>query len=65
MTTEPEQQSDGTWRLHCYDGLDAVGWTEIWPSEPPPIGVQYQVVKETWNHDYTVRTIHEWHPCDG
>lgn len=32
---------------------------ERWMIAPPAFGISYQVVREEWNDDFTVRTIHE------
>ena len=33
-------------------------WYECWEMPPPPEGVEYEVLEESWNDDYNVRTIH-------
>jgi hypothetical protein len=35
------------------------GWVQIWRCDPPAMGVDYEVVRDEWNADYTERTIHE------
>ena len=32
-------------------------YTEIWLAEPPHIGVNYRVIEQSWNDDFTQRTI--------
>ena len=33
------------------------GFTEIWLCEPPHLGVDYRVIEQSWNADFTERTI--------
>lgn len=40
---------------------DNFGWfTQIWECRPPELGSKYRVTRQTWNDEYTERTIHEW-----
>jgi hypothetical protein len=39
---------------------DTLGrYEEVWLCEPPAKGIAYEVLREEWTDDYTVRTIRE------
>lgn len=42
---------------------DRGDYTEVWHCRPPRRGQRYQVVREEWTDDNTIRHIYEWRPA--
>jgi hypothetical protein len=61
VTDDPiliEEITDG-FENGTYTGSENGEYTQRWMTDPPPVGVGFRVLRQSWNEDFTVRTIHE------